>query len=332
MKKLNNKTLILIFLGLIGIFVLVRLFRTPALESNLKKELVAIDTSKVTLIKVWPGSDNGGELQFVKGTMRWTLKKGDKQYNIEQGSANGLLAYAVKLAPQKMVTRKKEKWEDYQVGDSSTRVQFLADGKVMADVRIGRVGFDQNEMQRMQQQQQQGSPFGGQGAGGFGGAFTYVRLEGEDEVYTVDGFLESSFNRSLNDWRDKSLLRIKKEQVTKVSFNYPDSGFVADRRENKWWIGTAMADSTKFKSYLNQLEYKNASAFADDFTPSRQPDISLNIDGAAGPLATIQAWKRETDWVVTSTQQAGVYFSTEGSGIFNTVFEKGNNLRLMPGK
>lgn len=322
MKKLNNKALIIIFLALTGIFVLVRIFRTPTLESNLKKELVAIDTTQVTLIKVWPSSAHGDEIQFVRGTMRWTIKKGDKQYNIEQGAANNLLGYMVKLAPQKMVSRKKEKWNDFQVGDSSTRVQFIADGNVLADVRIGRVGFDQNAMQQMQQQG--GSPFGG--GQGMGGAFTYVRLDGEDEVYTVEGFLNSSFDRSINDWRDKSLLRIKKDNVTKISFNYPDSGFVADKREKKWWIGNVLADSIKLNSFLNQLEFKNASAFADDFSPARQPDISLNIDGATGPLATVQAWNRNTDWVVASTLQAGVYFSTEGSGIFSTVFEKKQNL------
>jgi hypothetical protein len=204
------------------------------------------------------------------------------------------------------------------VGDSSTRVQALAGNEPVVDLRIGKLGFNQNQMQQQQQ-------FGG---GGFGGAFTYVRINNEDEVYTVEGFLESSFNRSLNDWRDKSLLRIKKDQVTKVAFNYPDSGFVAEMREKKWWIGNQMADSTKFKSYLSQLEFKNASSFADGFSPSQQPDITLNFDGAAGPLETLQAWKRETDWVVTSTHQAGVYFSTEGSGIFNTVFERRGNLQM----
>jgi len=318
MKKLNNKTLILILIALVGIFVLVRLFRTPALESNLKKELVAIDTSKVTLIKVWSRSERGGEIQFVKGTMKWTMKKGDKQYNLEQGTANSLLGYVINLAPQKMVTRKKEKWDAFQVGDSSTRVQFLADSDVLADVRIGRVGFNQNQMQQQQQ-------FGG---GGFGGAFTYVRLNSEDEVYTVDGFLEPSFNRSLNDWRDKSLLRIKKDQVVKVLFNYPDSGFVADKREKKWWVGNTLADSVKFNSYLSQLEYKNASTFVDDFSPARPPDISLNIDGATGPIATVQAWKREKDWVITSTLQSGVYFSSESSGIFSSVFDSKKDLTL----
>jgi hypothetical protein len=315
MKKLNNKILIIVLIALVGIFVLVRLFRAPALESNLKKELVAVDTSTVTLIKLWPKTD-GGEIQFVKEGKKWLLKKGEKSYNLEQGAASTMLGSLIKMIPQKMATRKKEKWSEYQVGDSSTRVQILADGDLVADVRFGRIGFNQNQMQQQQQM----------GGGGFGGVFTYVRLEGEDEVYTVDGFLESSFNRGLNDWRDKSLLRIQKEQVSKVSFNYPDSGFVAQKRERKWWIGDQLADSTKLNVYLNQLELKNASSFADDFTPSRQPDISLNIDSSSGPLATLQAWKREKDWVVTSTHQAGVYFSTEGSGIFNAVFERKKNL------
>jgi len=319
MKKLNNKTLIIVLIALVGIFVLVRLFRTPALESNLKKELTAVDTSKVTMIKLWPGSEQGKEIQFVRTVGKWSVKQGDKQYNMEQGSASSLMGYLVKMVPQKMVTRKKEKWNDYQLGDSSTRVQVLVGNEPVADLRIGRLGFNQNQMQQQQQ-------FGG--GGGFNGAFTHVRLEGEDEVYTVDGFLESSFNRPLNDWRDKSLLRIKKDQVTKVAFNYPDSGFVVDKRDKKWWIGNQMADSNKFKVYLNQLELKNASNFADEFSPSGQPDISLNIDDASGPLATLQAWKREADWVVTSTLQPGIYFSTEGSGFFNSVFEIRKNLAM----
>jgi len=316
MKKLNNKTLIFILVALVGIFVLVRLFRTPALESNLKTSLVTVDTSKVTEIKLWPGSESGSEIQLLKTGGKWSLKKGDKLYNPGQGVAGSMLGYFVKLAPQKMVSRKKEKWNDYQVGDSSTRVQMIAEGDIVADLRIGKLGFNQNQMQQQQQN------FGQRG---FEGAFTYVRLDGEDEIYTVDGFLESSFNLSLNDLRDKALLRIKKDQVTKVSFNYPDSGFVVEMKENKWRIAGQPADSNKMKSYLRQLEFKNASSFADDFSPSRQPDINLNIDGAAGPLVTLQAWKRDNDWVIASTQQPGVYFLSEG--IFNSVFERKENLQ-----
>jgi hypothetical protein len=317
MKKINNKTLIIILVVLVGIFALVRVFRTPAKQSNLKKELVSVDTAKVTQIKLIPKVD-GTEVTFKREGAKWTVTKFGKEYNLDLSAVNGLLSQLLKIQPQKMVSRKKEKWDEYQVGDSTTRVQALAGDDVVADLMIGRIGFNQNPAQMQQQQQ-----FGG---GGFGGAFTYVRVADEDEVYTVDGFLESTFNRSLNDFRNKTLIRLKSEDITKIAFNYPDSGFVAEKRNKKWWIGEALADSNKMKSYVNQLNFKNASIFADDFTATSQADLSLVLDGASGNLATIKAWKREMDWVFESTQQPGVFFSNEGSGIFNALFERRKNL------
>lgn len=322
MKRINNKNLIIILIVLVGIFVLVRIFRTPTQSSNLKKELVSVDTAKITQIKLTPKSGDG-EIIFSRTLGSWTLKQANKQFNVEKGAATALLSQLVKLTPQKMVSRKKEKWTEYQVGDSATRVQALVGDDVVADLMIGRIGFNQSPAQ-MQQQQQLG------GGGGFGGAFTYVRVADEDEVYTVDGFLESTFNRSINDFRNKTLIRLPSEDITKVSFNYPDSGFVVEKRNNKWWIGESLADSTKMKSYLNSLNFKNASSFAEDFQANIPNALSLVVDGASGNLATIKAWKRENDWVFESTQQAGVYFSSEGSAIFQTLLERKKNLVANP--
>jgi hypothetical protein len=301
---------------LVGIFVMVRIFRTPTLKSNLKKELVSLDTASVTQIKLIPKLD-GSEITFKREGSKWTLTKFGKEYNIDFGAAKNLLGQLVGLKPQKMISSKKEKWNDYQVGDSSTRVQVLNGDEVVADINIGRIGFNQNPAQMQQQQY---------GGGGVGGAFTYVRLADENEVYTVDGFLESSFNRSLNDFRDKTLLRINKEDVTKLSFNYPDSGFVLEKRDKKWWLGNIAADSNKVKNYLSQLSSKNANSFADDFIADRKPDISLVINGTAGTLATLDAWKREQDWVLASSKQPKVYFSSEGTGLFQTLFQQRKDL------
>lgn len=321
MKKLNNKTLIIILVVLVSIFALVRVFRTPAQQSNLKKELVSVDTAKLTQIKLIPKID-GAEVTLKREGTKWTATKFGKEYTLDLSAVNGLLGQLLTIKPQKMVSRKKEKWDEYQVGDSSTRVQALVGDDVVADLRIGRIGFNQSPAQMQQQQQ-----FGG---GGFGGAFTYVRAADENEVYTVDGFLESTFNRSLNDFRNKTLIRLKGEDITKISFNYPDSGFVAEKRNRKWWISDALADSNKMKSYVNQLSFKNATTFADDFTAGRQADLNLVVDGASGNLATIKAWKRENDWIFESTQQPGVFFSNQGSAIFQTLFERRKNLLPAP--
>jgi hypothetical protein len=316
MKKLNNKTLIIILVVLVGIFAAVRIFRTPAQRSNLKKELVSLDTASVTQIKLIPKVD-GTEITFKRQGSKWTVTKFGKEYNVDLNAATGLLSQLVGLKPQKMVSKKKEKWNDFQVGDSTTSVQVFAGSDEVANLKIGRIGFNQNPAQMQQQQY---------GGGGFGGAFTYVRVADEDEVYTVDGFLESTFNRSLNDFRNKTLIRLKSEDVTKISFNYPDSGFVAEKRDKKWWIGTVAADSNKMKAYLNQLSFKSATSFADDFVANRQPDLNLVVDGTTGTLATLQAWKREDDWVFATSQQPNVYFSSEGSGLFQTLFEQQKDL------
>jgi hypothetical protein len=316
MKKLNNKTLIIILVVLVGIFAAVRIFRTPAQRSNLKKELVSLDTASVTQIKLIPKVD-GTEITFKRQGSKWTVTKFGKEYNVDLNAATGLLSQLVGLKPQKMVSKKKEKWNDFQVGDSTTSVQVFAGSDEVANLKIGRIGFNQNPAQMQQQQY---------GGGGFGGAFTYVRVADEDEVYTVDGFLESTFNRSLNDFRNKTLIRLKSADVTKISFNYPDSGFVAEKRDKKWWIGTVEADSNKMKTYLNHFSIKNATSFADDFAANRPADLNLVVNGATGMLATLQAWRRENDWVIATSQQPNVYFSSEGSGLFQTLFEQQKDL------
>jgi hypothetical protein len=184
----------------------------------------------------------------------------------------------------------------------------MKDGEVLADLRVGKTGFNQ------QPGQQQFNP---------GGVFTYVRLSDQDEVYAVEGFLESTFDRSYNDWRDKAFLRLKQNTITKVSFTYPaDSGFVIEKRDKKWWLNNTEADSAKVKSYLAQLEYKNATSFTDDFSGKASPQVVIQFNGVAGNLATVQAWKRTDDWVINSSHQKEIYFSSKG---LESVLERKKN-------
>ncbi|MCX8491365.1 MAG: DUF4340 domain-containing protein [Cyclobacteriaceae bacterium] len=182
-------------------------------------------------------------------------------------------------------------------------------------MRIGRVGFNQSS----------------DGQFNPGEIFTYVRLTNEDEVYAVEGFLESSFNRSYTDWRDKSFLRLKKEQITDIQFLYPaDSSFVLTKKNKQWWIGAEPADSTKVNSYLSQLEFKNANGFADEFLAMGKGNVSIQLKGAPGVIATVEGWKRPTDWVLKSSWQPAIYFSSENLGLAKAIFEPKRN--FLPSK
>lgn len=311
MKKLSNKILLIGLVVLVGIFVASRFFRSPGLESNLRKDLLKLDTATISEVRILPSKEHQEELRLTRLGNDWKINKGNRQEPTSKTSVNGLLISLAGIKAERLASRKKEKWEEFNVGDNSTHVTVYADGNKMVDFHVGKLGFTQN------------------GGGNFGGSYTYVRLSDENEVYTVEGFLESTFNNGFDDWRDKTLLKLSKEEITKISFLYPaDSGFVAEKRDSIWYIGQDKTDASKTESFLNTISSKYISNFGDGFTPVSKADLTMLVDGKAGNLLKLEAWKKdEMEWILTSSQQKGVYFSSKGSTGVTDIFISKNKLR-----
>jgi len=303
MKKLSNKILLTGLVVLVGIFAASRFFRSPGLESNLRKNLLTLDTAKIDEIKILPSKERTEELRLVREGNLWKVIKGTRQEPASKSSVKNLLS-SLNMEAQQMVSRKKEKWEEFNVGNNSTHVTVFNEGNKLADFHVGKLGFTQSS------------------GGGFGGSYTYVRLSDEDQVYSVDGFLEPTFNSTFNDWRDKTLSKLNKEDVIKLSFNYPaDSGFVVEKRDSVWYTAADKVDPSKIENLLNLLAAKYASEFAEDFTPTSLPTATLQIDGKVGNLLRIEAWKKdEAEWILSSSHQKGIYFSVKGSSATKDVF------------
>ncbi len=310
MKKINNKVLLIVLVALAVVFALSKVFRAARVKGNLKETILQIDTARVTKLLLYPASENGKEIELLKEANQWSVKFNNRTAKTEQGSVSSALAAFAKLKPLRFVTSKMEKWNEYSVSDSSTRVKIVSGTEEVGNIIIGRIGYNQ-------------SPDGQFNAGGI---FTHVRLAGENEVYTVEGFLESSFNKKYNDWRDKSFLRLKKELITEIQFDYPgDSSFSMVKKEKGWTIDNQPADSTKIVNFFSQLEYKNAASFADGFAATRVANVTVTIKSATGVLATVSGWRREAEWVLASSWQPAIYFSSENTGLVKTLFERKKN-------
>ncbi len=276
---------------LVGIFALSRLFRAPKLERNLKKELVKLDTAMVTEVRIKTAAVGSQELQLKKTGNRWKVTTGDKEADAGEGIVQSMLGVVMNLQAQRMASRRQDRWENYQVGESSIRVSIYDESDKLADFRVGKTGFTQ-----------------GQGGGG-GSAFTYLRLTDEDEVYTSDGFLVSHFNRTFSDWRNQVFLKVDKNLVTKIEFTYPDSSFVLEKRDSIWMAGDTQAIETKVMQYFSKIRVNSISTFEEGFSPGGQAPFRIRIFGATGPFITAQGWpKNEDEWVLTSSHQQGVYF------------------------
>jgi hypothetical protein len=297
MKNVNNWKLIAVLAGLITILAGIKIFLSPTLESSLPQSLADIDSTKISELLIQPARERGSEIRLVRAGNRWMLKAGDRIGHLEQGGAPSAIASLMRLKPQRMVSKKKEKWNEFSVGDSTgTRVRVMAGDDVAADLWIGRTGFSQ-------------------GSGGMfaGGGFTYVRLEEEQTVYAVDGFLEGQFNRGFNDWRDKSFTRMKSDSITRITFHYPaDSSFVLEKKIGRWTSGPDLADSAAVASYLSSLEYKNVSGFSET-TPAGEAPMVITFEKDTKMICKVEAWPSPGVWAMRSSHQPDTFFSSEGS-------------------
>jgi hypothetical protein len=296
MKKTDPWKLAVVLLSLILVFIAVRKFRSPRLEGNLPAVLVELDTARVTEIVITPAKDRSHAVRLTRSG-GWKLMKGEQALRLEQGAAASLLRVLTSIKPERMASKRKEKWDEFQVGDSTgTRVQVIAGASVEADIVIGRSGFGQTPTQA----------YGGP-------AFTYIRLQDEAEVYAIGGFLDAQFNRAVDDWRDKSFLRVKRDSVTRVTFRYPaDSSFVLEKIGGKWTMGSAPVDSMEVRSYLAGMEYRNATAFAPA-APSGSPSVSVTLEKGSKTMGTIEAWPSEGSWTVRTSHQPETFFSLDAA-------------------
>lgn len=293
MKRFNNKILIIILAVLVAAFVLTRLFRSPARETNLDVSTLSIDTASIDQVKILPAIDNRKEIRLMKEGNAWKVTREQVTAAADKNRIRTLLGKLASMKPERIVTRKKEKWNDYQVSDTTgTAVIALAKNAEVARFTIGK---DQMNV-------------------------TFVRKDDDEEVYAVAGANASSFNQKFDDWRDQTFLRIDIDKISKITFTYPaDSSFVLSKKEKSWTVNNMPADSVKTESYLNKLRLKEIENFADNFSASSPPEVTLVIE-AEKPI-TIKGWRSSTPhWVLTSDLQPGVYFSDEKNLVTKDIF------------
>lgn len=301
MKGHNQKILLITLLVLAAAFILTRLFRSPRRESNMDVAALKVDTALVTEVRLYPSGEQRREVKLLKDGKRWKVIRDDITARTESYQVNNLLNAIAGLKPERIITRKKENWNEYEVGDSTgVQVKIFNRDAALAVLWIGK--------------ESNGN--------------TYVRRSDQDEVFAVNGGLLGTFNKPFNDWRDKSFLRLPIDSVTAIDFRYPaDSGFVVKKASGRWTLGEAIPDSVKIVSYLSSLRSKKMYTFVDDFNPSNEATFVIRFDGARKPLTTVKAWKSTDDkLILTSSLQEGVYFSGDAMTARDLLPRKGTFL------
>jgi hypothetical protein len=311
-NRFNNKTLLLIFAGLAVLFILTRLTRTGQGEKSMITELAVIDTSRVSEISLYPAVETGQEFRFTRKGNVWRIGRGNNSVPASSQAVQSVLSEIQALEAQQLVSRDPDRWDEYQVTDSSgTRIVITEGSRVALDMIVGRFQYQpppQGSYNMYGQNQVSGK--------------TYVRLSGEDEVYAVDGFFALSVNQGFDRWRDNTLTMLNKNSLTRIHFYYPaDSGYIAQKSESGWMVAGLPADSATMEGYLNRISRTSFSQFADGYQPDGGPDFKLTLEGdQMGPVVVRAYAQEDSSIILQSSMNPETWFRTGDADRIREIF------------
>lgn len=307
--KFSNKKLLIVFAVLLGAFFLIRFLNSSKNRGNFDKNIISIDTAQIKSIKLLPkGSDEELTL-FQNVSNEWRVKQGEREYKAMNNTVESLINTLSTIKAERLAARSSEKWAEYDLTDSaSTRVSVEMGDETLV-LLIGKFSYKPNQNPSQYSQQR-------------GRAISYFRLEGQEEVYACDGFLNMTFNRDINAFRNQTFLKTQTSVLTSIDIRMPlDSGYTFQKVDSLWMLEGNEVLPEKFNSYVNNFSANNQSQFVDE-EPSGNPNFGINLSGNNMEEVIIKAYELDSvNVIMNSSINPGTYFKVPRNGFFSTLFK-----------
>jgi hypothetical protein len=81
----------------------------------------------------------------------------------------------------------------------------------------------------------------------------------------VEGFIKMSIQPNVNTYRAKTLCRFNKEDITRMTFQYPGGEkHLLEARDGKWFLDGTETDSTNTARYIMKFTRLTSNNFVDE--------------------------------------------------------------------
>lgn len=130
-----------------------------------------------------------------------------------------------------IISRRREKFNDFGVGDSG--IKIILKGKEETAFYIGRYAGDYQN--------------------------SYFRFDKDDKVYLASGLSKHQVDIKPDDWRDKTILRIDKDLIEKITID--DKEII--KKDTLWLFGDRVIEKYKIDGVLHTLSNLRAIGFSD---------------------------------------------------------------------
>jgi hypothetical protein len=193
-----------------------------------------------------------------------------------------------------------------------TRIQLKHDGDVIDDFILGKFDYIQPKSQNpnpyMRQQQ--------------GEMLSYIRIYDEAPVYTIDGMLALGLGKKPDDFRNKQLIRLNKNDIVKVDINYTEGKpVVLQKVDNKWKLSNGIADSASVVKYISTLSTARGNEFFNNQPKEENLYATLTITLSDNRNVVLKIYTHsDTDFLITSSQNPSNIISDKDGKLLERLF------------
>lgn len=313
-KKLKPGLLLVILVVLVGVYYFTQYMNQG--DRTFRERIVDFDLEEVTQIII-NDPQIEGVVDLRRDTEGWEVVIDGKLYRADSNVALNIMKQLDNLETKRYAGKGEEAWEKYQVTDTiATVVQLKKENQELAKVLLGKFSYSVPE-----DQQQQPQMMGGQQPKGE--MTTYVRLEGDPEVFAVDGFLKMNFNREASTYRDRTLTALGRPDIMRVNFDYPGESATLSRQGDQWYLNEQPADSASAANYIAAIARITSPNFVNESLASGNASHKVTIEGNNFRPVIIEAYPvadTNINYVVHSSHNVDAYFDGKKSNLFEKIF------------
>ncbi len=307
-KRVDNQKLFIILAALIALYALSRYINARRGANTFHTTLIKhFDSAKVQTVYIYTKENRGHAIRLYLQNGKWMVEQDGITSIAEERSANYIIQQLQQINPDRLASNDPQQWKEYQVTDTSgTRIVMLGNDKdTLLDVIVGKFGF-------MPQQRQ---------------GISYVRINGQKDVYGVQGFLSMNISKDFDSWRDRKIVFPEYQSYSSLTFTYPnDSGFRCKKDSSGFWRfeDGKKTDSTGTAKSLTNLSRQNYGFFVNRYdTNGKSPLFTLKITAIPAGTEILKAYQADdtvNKYVITSSIDPGSYFSGAKGNLFKNIF------------
>ena len=240
---MKARTTVILFGIFIILLIFVYLFEGPLSERKRTQEkgtpTLFPDFNKDTATKIEVKS-TAQEVSLERKEEGWLIS-GTDAFTADPQLVNSALDTVANFTRENVASKNPEKLELFEaVQGKGVEVKISgADQKMLAHFYIGKSGPDFFS--------------------------TYFRKEGSDEVLLAAGSIKSSFDRSIKNWRDKTIFSFPAESITQLTLNPSQEEIVLKKDEKGVWQIVSPEQAEANKEVVTDMVATLASLKASDF-------------------------------------------------------------------